>query len=258
MQHILYKNAKIAFSDFGHGDAIILLHGFLENSLMWQFFIADFAASKRVVCIDLLGHGQSDSLGYLHTMSENAAVVYQVLKFLGIQKCSFVGHSMGGYVSLAFAAAHPSFIQKLVLLNSTSEADSTEKKLNRDRAIAVVKKDHTSFVRMAITNLFATKNRETLAEVIEYTKTEALKTSLQGIVASLEGMKIRADYTDLFKKMEAKKLLILGINDAVLDFETAKKQVQNTNIQLITMPDGHMSHLENTDQLKKVFQVFFE
>ena len=257
MKSILYKNAKIAFADFGQGDAIVLLHGFLENSSMWQFFIDEFYRSKRVITIDLLGHGQSDSLGYVNTMDENANAVFEVLKHLEIKKCSLVGHSMGGYVALAFAEKHPEFVEKLLLLNSTAEADSPEKKLNRDRAIKVVKKDHETFVRMAIANLFAEKNREKLSEIIETTKKEALKTPLQGIVASLEGMKIREDRTNFFRNFAVKKMLILGSKDNVLNIDDTKLQTKDTDIQLSILPDGHMSHLENTTALKKVFQTFF-
>jgi pimeloyl-ACP methyl ester carboxylesterase len=258
MTNIHYKNTKIAFADIGHGETIVLLHGFLENSSMWQFFFEAFAASKRIVTIDLLGHGHSDSLGYMHSMTENANAVYAVLQNLGIQKCSVIGHSMGGYVALAFAEAHPKFIEKLVLLNSTAASDSAEKKINRDRAISVVKKDFETFVRMSIANLFAEKNREKLHDIIEITKQDALKTPLQGIVASLEGMKIREDKTIFFRNLKAKKLLIHGQKDSVLNVDEAKSQTENSDIQLVILPDGHMSHLENTIELKKVFQTFFE
>lgn len=258
MHYFLYKNAKIAYSDVGAGETIVLLHGFLENSMMWHFFTEAFRTSKRIVTIDLLGHGQSDCLGYVHSMEENAAVVFEILLHLNIKNFSIVGHSMGGYVALAFAERHSEMITKLALLNSTAAADNAEKKENRDRAILVVKRDYETFVRMAIGNLFAEKNRETLSDIIEKTKLQALKTPLQGIIASLEGMKIRADRTTFFKNFDTKKLLILGQKDAVLNFDEAKKQAQNSNIEMVSFPDGHMTHLENTIELLKVFHVFFD
>ncbi len=112
---------------------------------------------------------------------------------LRIRKAAFVGHSMGGYVALAFAELYPSTVKSLVLQNSTSKADSEERKTNRDRAIKAVKKDYTTFIRLSIANLFSEENRGKMISEIEKVKTEALKTPLQGIVASLEGMKIRKD-----------------------------------------------------------------
>lgn len=152
-----------------------------------------FSKTHRVITIDLLGHGESDPLGYVHEMEENANVVNEVLEFLKIEKAIILGHSMGGYVGLAFAELYPQKIQKLVLQNSTSREDSSEKKTNRTRAIKAVKQNYVSFVSLAIANLFSENNRTRLAEEIEKVKTEALKTPLQGIVASLEGMKIRKD-----------------------------------------------------------------
>ena len=75
----------------------------LENSTMWNYLVPVLTKKNRVICIDLLGHGQSDSLGYVHSMEDMADAVYHVLHELKIRKSSFVGHSMGGYVALAFA-----------------------------------------------------------------------------------------------------------------------------------------------------------
>lgn len=112
---------------------------------------------------------------------------------LRIRKAAFLGHSMGGYAALASAELYPAVVKGLVLLNSTSRADSEDRKTNRDRAISTVKKDYTTFVRLSITNLFNEENREKMITKIEKVKIEALKTSLQDIIASLEGMKIHKD-----------------------------------------------------------------
>lgn len=127
MKNILYKNTKISFTDSGEGNSIVLLHGFLENKKMWTEYVELFSKKYRVITIDLLGHGESDSLGYVHEMEENANAVNEVLENLKIEKAIILGHSMGGYVALAFAELYPQKIQKLVLLNSTSKEDSAEK-----------------------------------------------------------------------------------------------------------------------------------
>ncbi len=94
---------------------------------MWTEYVELFSKKYRVITIDLLGHGESDSLGYVHEMEENANAVNEVLENLKIEKAIILGHSMGGYVALAFAELYPQKIQKLVLLNSTSKEDSAEK-----------------------------------------------------------------------------------------------------------------------------------
>lgn len=258
MSHILYKNTKISYSETGKGNAIVLLHGFLENKTMWQNLVPELSQKHRIITIDLLGHGESACLGYVHSMEENAEVVQAVLSKLRIRKAILVGHSMGGYVALAFAEMFPTKVKAFVLMNSTSKADSEERKTNRDRAIKAVKKDYTSFIRLAIGNLFNPDNREKFENEIEKVKLEALKTPLQGIVASLEGMKIRKDREVLLHLTPYPKMLVLGKRDPVLIYETAVEQIENTTVKLVTLPDGHMSHIENKDELKTVLLDFFK
>lgn len=258
MNQILHKNILISYSDTGKGRAIVLLHGFLENKKMWDAFIPEFSKKYRVITVDLLGHGQTDCMGYMHTMEDNADIVHAILTHLRIRKAVFVGHSMGGYAALAFAELFPEKIKGLVLLNSTSKADSEERKVNRDRAINAVKKDYETFIRLSIANLFSEDNREKLDSVIEKVKIEALKTPLQGIVASLEGMKTRKDREFILQSASFPILLILGKKDSVLNYEESIEQVKDTSVNLVTFADGHMSHIENQEELISVLMKFFK
>ncbi|MBC7846840.1 MAG: alpha/beta hydrolase [Flavobacterium sp.] len=258
MNQILYKNTKISYSDTGKGNAVVLLHGFLENKTMWQDLVPELSKKYRVITLDLLGQGATECLGYVHSMEDNAEIVQAVLSKLRIRKAIFVGHSMGGYVALAYAELYPEKVRALVLQNSTSKADSDERKANRDRAIKAVKKDYTTFIRLSIGNLFSPENRERLVDEIEKVKIEALKTPLQGVVASLEGMKIRKDREVLLHLTPYPKMLILGEKDPVLVYKDSLEQIENTTVQLVTFPDGHMSHIENRDELKDVLLGFFK
>lgn len=251
---IQHKGINVFYTDEGKGTAMVLLHGFLENSTMWDEIKKALVKKYRIITIDLLGHGQTGCLGYLHTMEMMAEAVEVVLHHLKIRKSIFVGHSMGGYVSLAFAEKKPDAIKTLVLLNSTSRADSEEKKKNRDRAIALVKKEHKSFIRMSISNLFRPKNRKVFSEKIRLVKKEALKTPVQGIIAALEGMKTRNDREVLLHFSPYKKVLIIGEKDPVLDYDSLIDQVQNSGTQLVEFNDGHMSHIENKDALISVLK----
>ena len=109
---------------------------------------------------------------------------------------------------------------------------------------------------MSIANLFSENKRDQLKNEIENVKLEALKTPLQGIVASLEGMKIRKDRQFILKETDFSKLLILGKNDGVLLYKDHFSQIIDTNTELISFPEGHMSHIENKDELEKVIDNF--
>ena len=251
-----FKNTTISFTDQGKGMAVVLLHGFLENKQMWNAFIPELSKRNRVIAIDLLGHGATECLGYIHTMEDQADMVQSVLQELKIRKTVLIGHSMGGYIGLAFAELYAENVKGIMLLNSTSKADSEERKINRDRAIVAVKQNYSNFIRMSIANLFSESNRERLTEVIEQVKIEALKTPLQGIVASLEGMKIRKDREIILHFASYPIQLVLGKKDGVLIYEDNLDQIEGTKVQLTTFEDGHMSHIENQTELLALLLQF--
>ena len=253
-----FKNTKISYTDQGKGNAVILLHGFLENSTMWKYLAQVITQKNRVICIDLLGHGQTDCLGYIHSMEDMADAVHHVISELKIRKAIIVGHSMGGYVALTFAELYPEMMKGMVLLNSTSRADSEERIANRTRAIKAVKQNYVAAVRMSISNLFSEENREKLISQIEWVREEALQTPLQGIIAAQEGMKLRKDREVILHFATYPILLILGKKDPVLNYEENVGQIEGTDVKLVTFNDGHMSHLENQAELEKVIVGFLK
>lgn len=253
-----YKGTPVFYTESGKGNAIVLLHGFLENSTIWTPFIPTLSKKNRIICIDLLGHGQSGCLGYIHTMELMAETVSSILKHLKIKRSTLIGHSMGGYVALAFAEKFPDATKGVCLVNSTSRADSDDRKRNRDRAIHAIKQNHKSFIRMAISNLFRPKNRKLFSEEIKTLKKEALKTPLQGIVAALEGMKIREDREVLLHFSPYKVMMIIGKRDPVLNYEELIEQTKNSKVTVVELPDGHMSFIENKTEFFTSIMHFIE
>src|SRR5690606_18111255 len=135
-----FKSSKFDYTRQGNGKAIVLLHGFLENQTMWEPFLPLLSEKHTVITIDLPGHGKSESNGHVHSKEFIAEVVEAVLIQEKIAQATFIGHSMGGYVTLAFAEKHPEMCSEIVLINSSPKSDTAERKVNRNRAIAMVKK----------------------------------------------------------------------------------------------------------------------
>jgi len=256
--YLTHKSIDVFYTDHGLGNTIVLLHGFLENSNMWLPFIPDFSKKNRVICIDLLGHGKTGCLGYIHSMELMAEAVLAVLDHLKIEKSCFIGHSMGGYVALAFAEKNPNRINGLCLMNSTAEADSKERKKNRDRALVMVKQNHKMFIQMAISNLFAPKNRLLFSKDIAIIKEEALKTPLQGIIAAIEGMKVRKNRQALLFVDTYKKMMIIGKNDPVLNGQKLINQIEDTTVKILEFNGGHMSYIENMYEFSQEILHFVE
>lgn len=253
-----YKGIQVFYTDTGKGNVVILLHGFLENSSMWNNMIPKLSENNRVVCIDLLGHGKTECLGYIHTMELMSDAIEAVINHLKIEAAIFVGHSMGGYAALAFAEKNPKTISGLCLMNSTALADTEEKQENRDRAIAAVKQNHRIFIRLAIVNLFRPKNQIIFSQKIKELINEALETPLQGIIAALEGMKIRKNRVSVLQHSTFKKMMVIGKKDPVLDYASLIEQTKNTDVKIVEFPDGHMSYIENESALLQELMHFIE
>ena len=251
-----FKNIKISYTDSGKGPVVVLLHGFLENKRMWKEIVPKVSNTNRVLAIDLLGHGQTDCLGYVHSMELMAEVVLAVLKLLRIRKITIIGHSMGGYVSLALADKRPEMIRGLCLLNSTSLSDDTVRKKLRERANKMVQSNFTNMVRMSFVNLFGEENKAVFAFEIENALNDALKTSLQGYMACQEGMRIRPNRMAVLKNYSFKKLYILGKKDPVLSVEEALEEAKEIQAESVILSGGHMSHIENTNELLIALQKF--
>lgn len=251
-----FKNSQLSFSDTGKGAAIVLLHGFLENNTMWKDVIPVLSKNRRVIAVELLGHGRSAAVGYVHSMELMAEAVHAVLKHLRIRRITLIGHSMGGYVALAFAEKHTEMIKGLCLMNSTSLADDADRKKLRARANKMVQSNFENMVRMSFTNLFSESSKTRCKKQLEAALAEALQTPVQGYIACQEGMRIRPNRAKVLQDNDFKKLIIIGKKDTVIDYETALEEAKNVNANTVILEEGHMSHIENKPQLIDALQGF--
>ena len=253
---LLFKNTKISYTDSGKGAVVVLLHGFLENKHMWNEIIPEISKNKRVLAIDLLGHGHTGCLGYIHPMELMAEAVTAVLKTLRIRKITLIGHSMGGYVSLALAEKNRKMIRGLCLLNATAASDDTSRKKLRERANKMAQINLSNIVRMSFINLFSERSKKIFNPEIQLALSEALQTSLQGYSASQEGMRIRPNRLSVLKNNHFKKLFILGKKDPVLPVNKGIKEAEETQSETVVLSGGHMSHIENSEELVRVLNIF--
>lgn len=242
-----FKNIPIHFETFGNGPAVVLLHGFLESSTMWKPILPRLLKNHFVVTIDFPGHGKSGVIAEIHTMELMAEVVDELLQQLQITSATFSGHSMGGYVSLAYAELFPKKVEKLILINSTPTTDSEERKTNRDRALKVIDQVPEAYISMAIGNLFPENSREKFSSEIEALKKEAYAFPTEGIKAAIKGMRDRKDRTAILKNFSNEKYMVLAKEDPILPFPEGKKIAEENGVSLKEIDGGHMSLIENSE-----------
>jgi len=244
---ITYKNSTISYQSEGKGQNLILLHGFLENRNIWNKFSERLSKKYRVIAIDLPGHGKSDMQSDVHTMELMAESVRAVLHYLAIDKAVFVGHSMGGYMALAFADLFPEMIEGLGIFHSHALADTTEGKINRGRAIQVVKDNHKSFISMFIPDLFTKENQVKYTEEIKNLQEQARSISKESVIASLEGMRHRTDKTNVLSKLDVPICFIIGKQDprTTLDIMLPLISIPK-HVEVLMLNDvAHMGYIED-------------
>lgn len=257
-KYIIYKNAKIAYSDRGEGNVIVFLHGFLESSKMWDSFTESLIKQYRVIAIDLPGHGRSECIGYIHRMELMAECVQQIIAQSGISDILLTGHSMGGYVALAFAEKYPQYLKGLILFHSTSAADNKQKKETRLRAIEAVKHNYPLYVNATIPNLFKSDNIDKMATAIEVIKADAHKIPQQGVIAALEGMRKRKNRKKILKTFKHPVLFILGHYDNAVPLKNVLPQLTLAphTEAIILSKAGHMGFIEAPLETLSAIKLF--
>lgn len=256
-----FKGAVINIVDEGTGIPVVLLHGYLESSEIWKSFSVKLRQFFRIIRIDLPGHGDSGILQKIHTMEQLAEVTRFVLDALFIDKCVLIGHSMGGYVTLAFKELYPERLLGFSLFHSTPFPDTLEKKQARDREIELVKQNKKDLIISSnISNVFADDNLHLLKEDVERVKEIARCTSDEGIVASLEGMKLRPARQEVIKNSRIPYLIILGQKDKHIPFEDLKSKLEiNQMGELKALKNsGHIGFIEEPEESANMIKSFVE
>lgn len=254
----LYQAKRISFSDQGKGNVVVFVHGFVESKHIWNSYAHEMASKYRVICIDLPGHGLSENLGETHSMSLMAELVYSLLNDLGIKSCVLIGHSMGGYVALAFAKKHESMLKGLILFHSQANSDSLQAKTNRDRLVEIVRNNKSQFITSFFPSLLAECNREKYSDEIQMLRNEAHFISKEGIIAAILGIKEREDMRAMLGKLKIEVLFILGHSDERIPIELVKDQlVLSKKINHIILNNvGHLGFIEAKEKCYTTINQF--
>lgn len=230
----------------GNGpENLILLHGFMENLSIWEEMIPKLSKDFTLIKIDLPGHGLSKTYGEIHTVEFMAEEVKKVADHLKLKEFHLLGHSMGGYISLAFAEKFGANLKSLTLFFSTYFADDAEKKEQRKKSFRLIKEAYSNYVKAGVPNLFSSNEKSTLEGKINLAKEIALSTKTDGVLAAVKGMIERTDKKNILQNFEGKILVIAGKHDsAVNTAKTIAGLPDKTNIKSYILDCGHNGHWE--------------
>lgn len=252
---------RLVYSDQGAGLPVVLIHGFCENKELWTGFQEKLSTAYRVITIDLPGHGQSEAALHDLTMEFMAQKVNELLNDLDIHSCVMIGHSLGGYVTLAFAESYSGKLRGFGLFHSTAFADSEDKKRNRDRTIEFIEKHGMdAFADSFVAPLFYPKNRELLSSEIDKLKDVCRKMDVKAVVATTLAMRDRKDRIEVLKQTKLPVLFIIGREDNAVPYEKSMEQCylpEKHHVHVLE-ETGHMGMYERKDESIKAIGEFLQ
>lgn len=250
---------NLNYTDTGIGDVVVLLHGFCESNAIWCDFERELSKKYRVICPDLPGFGESRLMVNEVSMEYFAAEVHHLLNELAIPTCTIIGHSLGGYVALAFAETYSSTLKGLGLFHSTAFADTDEKRINRDKTIKFLEDFGVAiFAQSFVPPLFNEESRSKYAEEIANITKVAKNTDPLAVIETTKAMRDRKDRSALLAQLEIPVLYIIGKEDGAVPFEMSMQQcgLPKNSVVHILENCGHMGMVEKKIETIKAIDGF--
>lgn len=251
-QHWYYRKA-------GKGTAVVLVHGFAEDSQTWTFQQEFLQQHFTVIVPDLPGSGHSVAGNHDWSMEMFAAGLNAILLEEHIGEAIMIGHSMGGYISLAFAEKFPEKILGLGLFHSTAYADSEERISIRRRGIQFIQEyGAAKFLEQATPNLFAEETRNSHPELVQQITERYADFSNQSLISYYEAMIRRPDRTAVLQQIEQPVLFVIGESDATIPPAQVLPQTYLPAFSFVEIlsHSGHMGMLEETARANKLLFNF--
>lgn len=251
-KYIMAGDTPMHICDTERGErCVVLLHGYLESMLVWDDFVGLLRDKVRVVTLDLPGHGVSLVMHEVHTMEFLAESVALAMEALGIKRYSVVGHSMGGYVALAMCEAYADRLDSVVLLSSSTSADSVEKCDRRRREIELIKAGKKNMLARIVPHAgFAPQNARRMAAYIADVEELIMITEDEGVLAILAGMIQRKDRGEMLRNSPVPHMFIFGRHDAYIPVDVAEKMVaDHPEAKVVWLEEsGHMGFYEEPER----------
>lgn len=226
-------------------EKLVLTHGYLESAKIWKKMLPELEKHFTVIRINLPGHGGQPVAAPLQSMEMMARLLKETLESIGISQFHLVGHSMGGYISLAYAELFPEDLKSLTLFFSSFFADSEEKKATRRKSFRIIEEEFGKYVHAGVAALFGPNDREALSDEINFAKEIALTTSTEGALACVKGMIERPDRKSVLENITCKGIVITGRYDTAADAKQILEALPyRRNLRAYMLDCGHQGHLE--------------
>ncbi len=255
---ISYQNKKIFYQTYGTGKTIMLVHGFGEDGNIWNKQTEFLNKKFHLIVPELPGGAQSEMIDDM-SLEGMAEVIHSIIHEENIDTCTLIGHSMGGYITLAFAEKYWNHLDAFGLFHSTAFADSEEKKSIRKKGIESIKKYGAfEFLKTIIPNLFSPNSKKQIPNSIDEFIKSLEGFSPEALIAYYQAMMQRPDRTNILKNTNLPVLFIAGEHDIAVPPDDSLKQchLPEKCYFHILKNSGHMGMMEEPDEVNRILEEF--
>ncbi len=255
MEKAKVNGINIVYERRGHREPLVLIHGYPLDRTTWNEVASLLESDFDLVIPDFRGMGQSDAVDKTYTVTELASDIGSLLDHLKIQKAFVAGHSMGGYVALAFARAYPNRMRGLGMISSQVLADPPERKEGRYKTAAEVAEKGIGVVVKSMASKLSANARiqAFVREVIQRQKPA-------GVIGSLKAMAERDNSSELFKSFKFPVVIVHGDADTLIPVERGlEMKAALPSAHYAEVKDaGHMPMMENPKEVAEALRFFLK
>ena len=244
---------SLNYYEQGSGPVLVLLHGLGLDRRIWLPIAQTCSSYMRIIIPDLRGHGLSDSPEGIYTMNDMAMDLNQLLDKLSIERIVLAGHSMGGYVALAFAHKHPEFLEGLILVTTNADDDPPEKRESRVQLAKEIE------LKGSIAMADSLANRLTNDPILISKMHDLIRrTTPKGLIGSSLGMAGRKDMHQTLRRLVCPILIIAGERDKITSLGTSQDLLNTCQSgEMVIIPNaGHLPMMEEPDLMSKALLTF--
>jgi pimeloyl-ACP methyl ester carboxylesterase len=257
-KEILYENRKIFYRTIGNGDPVMLVHGFGEDGNVFNKQAEFLKDEYNVIVPDLPGSGQSEMISDM-SIEGMAEVLHAIIHEENIDTCVAIGHSMGGYITLALVEKYWNHLHAFGLLHSSGFADSEEKKVTRNKGIDFIKEHGAfEFLKTTTPNLFSQNTKDQDPDLVNDFIQSLPGFSKEALIAYYHSMMQRPDRTNVLKATSLPVLFVAGEQDVAIPFEDSLKQshLAKKCFFHILNKSGHLGMLEEPTKMNQILKEF--
>jgi pimeloyl-ACP methyl ester carboxylesterase len=269
VKYCLVEDQKVQYRVLGNGKPVVLIHGFAEDGSVWDALIPVLSSSYKIIIPDLPGSGASDeyrlenippSIEFLADCI-NMITKAEVVKTAENNEPIIIGHSMGGYIGLAYAAKYPSRCKGLVLVHSTAYADSPERIELRKKSMNFVEKHGVAaFLKNTVPSFFSAFFSEKYPEKVELHISRYSRMSGETLSWYYEAMIRRPEHIDVLTSASIPFGFIAGMEDKLIPPDQITKQAALPNVSFyeVLTHSGHMGMIEQPEELSFFIRKFLQ